>query len=96
MATLKHFVHDCTACDFLGTFDGHDLYVHRIANEKWDDLVVRFGDDGPDYKSISNRVPTSDPHFVQAKKWARNGSIEELKTSGNDCVDLPELDAFFR
>lgn len=43
------FTHDCTACQFLGHYEGHDLYACDKKIEKT--LIARFGDHGPEYCS---------------------------------------------
>ena len=87
---LKNFVHDCTICEFLGVFDGMDLYVHDN-NRDWKVLVARYGDAPHQNKTISDRVPTSDPHFLQANDWSRNGSTEVLVPVDHD-TDLENLE----
>jgi len=50
------FTHDCSKCFFLG----NDLYqsnysiiadLYYCGNEKGGSVIVRYGDDGPDYES---------------------------------------------
>ena len=40
--------HDCENCVFLGSYMGHDLYLHHARPVTF---VCRYGDDGPDYTS---------------------------------------------
>lgn len=48
MATISsRFEHDCDACTFHGRLGKYDVYRHN------DSIILRFGDDGPDYRSFS-------------------------------------------
>jgi hypothetical protein len=40
--------HDCDRCQFLGTFDGHDLYYCPGGGPT---IIARYSSDGPDYSS---------------------------------------------
>lgn len=42
----KLFTHDCSTCEFLGTFNSHDLYV--CSGET---VIARYGNKGHEYKS---------------------------------------------
>lgn len=44
------YVHDCEACTFLGTRLKADLYSCGSGDRV--SLIARYGDDGPDYKSM--------------------------------------------
>lgn len=58
----KRFTHDCDGdCAYVGTVfaEGrwNDLYVHL--NEDYTcTYIARFSDDGPDYSSVSDRIPS--------------------------------------
>jgi hypothetical protein len=41
------YKHDCDQCHFLGAVDDHDLYFCN----KHMELIARFGNDPPDYRS---------------------------------------------
>ena len=47
------FQHDCSNCEYLGTFFDLDVYLcrSRSANVLGGSLIARHGDDGPDYAS---------------------------------------------
>ncbi|MHC4302431.1 MAG: hypothetical protein ACYS7Y_34665 [Planctomycetota bacterium] len=47
MGLLKLHVHDCSKCEWLGTYKGADLY------KCGDTILARFSSDGPDYASTS-------------------------------------------
>jgi hypothetical protein len=47
--TKPFFVHDCDTCTFLGSIDGHDLYVHT--SDLHPTVIARWSSDGPDYFS---------------------------------------------
>jgi hypothetical protein len=53
-----HFIHDCTACQFLGAVPGPrgpvDLYVH--SSELGNTYIARHGSDGPAYSSAGDGV----------------------------------------
>ena len=47
------FTHDCTnpgCCTFVGATNHHDVYVTRGGG-----LIMRWGDDGPEYSSMPTR-----------------------------------------
>jgi hypothetical protein len=69
---LRNYIHDCNNCKFLGVFDGHDLYSCV------DTVLARHSDDGPDYKSCPDDIPTSDAHLLQARRWRADESMEVL------------------
>ena len=52
--TKPAFVHDCSECHFLGTFEGAvglvDLYAHNAVEPT---VIARFSSEGPDYASGS-------------------------------------------
>ena len=44
---MPHFKHDCMdadCCRYAGSLDGKDIYQSKSG-----DVIIRFGDDGPDY-----------------------------------------------
>jgi len=48
------FTHDCTdhgCCKYAGSFNDSDVYVSRTGT-----LIIRFGNDGPDYSSYSSDI----------------------------------------
>ncbi|MDD4081832.1 MAG: hypothetical protein PHD05_00460 [Sphaerochaetaceae bacterium] len=45
------YIHDCSNCTFLGTFEEYDLYVCSYNNKIIKTVVGRFSSDGPDYIS---------------------------------------------
>ena len=63
-----HFTHDCTnpgCCTLMGTTNRHDIYYTRSGN-----LIMRWGDSGPDYKclplEVARRVARDDPEYHHA------------------------------
>lgn len=60
------FTHDCDACEFLAHEDGHDLYVCRSRFEESINVVARYGNDGPKYKSGLNFANGIDEHLTRA------------------------------
>lgn len=46
----NRFIHDCDACEFRGNYKGHDIYRHG------DTIIMRFGNDGPDYHSFDRQI----------------------------------------
>jgi hypothetical protein len=64
-ANSPKFTHDCNACVFLGHLDGNDLYICDGDPA----YVARFGDDGPDCRSL--------PTFVVNRIMA-NGTGHDL------------------
>lgn len=44
--------HDCSRCTFLGTFGGADMYYCRATEGKRVTLILRDGDEGPEYDSL--------------------------------------------
>ena len=51
------FKHDCFHCRFVGIIHGHDCYTCG------DSVVMRFGDDGPDYQSMPRDVAGDLPPY---------------------------------
>lgn len=47
---LPQFKHDCDRCRFVGIIHGRDCYTCG------DSVVMRFGNDGPDYQSLPREV----------------------------------------
>ena len=58
----SRFTHDCNECTFRGRLGRYDVYSHN------DNVILRFGDDGPDYKcfdrSIILRLPVDSEFHV--------------------------------
>lgn len=44
------YKHDCDACRYAGNWEGQDLYY--CPNCDGGTVVLRYGDDGPDYASL--------------------------------------------
>ena len=66
------FTHDCTnpgCCTLVGITNRHDVYRTRSGN-----LVMRWGDDGPDYNSLplqlARLVAKDDPEYHHAVRLA--------------------------
>ena len=47
------FEHDCPQCRFVAHIDGHDAYVCKGPMQ---DVVLRFGNDGPAYRSLPSEM----------------------------------------
>ena len=47
------FTHDCTSdcCKYAGSFNDADVYTSRSGT-----LIIRFGNDGPDYWSYPSEI----------------------------------------
>jgi hypothetical protein len=61
------FVHDCSACVFLGHARGHDLYFceqHRMPT-----VTARYGSEGVEYRS-GLALAGVDPELGEAKARA--------------------------
>ncbi|KKM71654.1 hypothetical protein LCGC14_1428530 [marine sediment metagenome] len=54
--------HDCSCCQFLGTYDTHDLYFCSSVNPT---VIARFGSDG-DYESglAFGKAPLTDRFMI--------------------------------
>ena len=52
------FAHDCPHCKLYATIDinGEPHDVYECENRDYKGVVVRFGNDGPDYTSASNEI----------------------------------------
>ena len=51
MATIEsRFSHDCNACAFHGRLGKYDVYRHN------DTIVLRYGNDGPEYLSYNAEI----------------------------------------
>lgn len=76
------FQHDCERCTFHGVFQGHDVYTCS------DSVIARFGDDGPDYKSLPGSVVSrlpEDSFLRQVYDFTRTPqSIREILSSALD------------
>ena len=80
---LPTFEHDCDECEFLGTFNDEDLYIHIYKDDDiYDDgdfaLTSRFGEDG-DYEAVTfelkeNREPRS-PQLKEALRRAKEKGL---------------------
>lgn len=46
------FPHDCTACRFLDRFEGHDVYVCQEQNRMEESIVMRYGPQDGQYRSM--------------------------------------------
>ena len=49
------FTHDCTdqgCCKYAGSFNDSDVYMSRRTGT----LIIRFGNDGPDYSSYPSEI----------------------------------------
>jgi len=65
MATISsRFEHDCTECTFHGRLGKYDVYRHN------ESVILRFSDNGPDYRSfdaaIIRQLPASHVEFKTA------------------------------
>ena len=65
---MPHFKHDCMdadCCRYAGSLDGKDIYQSKSG-----DVIIRFGDDGPDYSCYPTEfavmVAKRDPHVKAA------------------------------
>lgn len=52
MSIKPKFQHDCEACQFIGHWFGCDVYVHGIL----ENVVARYGDQGPEYESMAGHT----------------------------------------
>lgn len=60
------FEHDCNNCEFLGTFQEHDLY-YCPQTPNWPTVIARYGNNGYEYKS-GMHMANHDPHLHEARK----------------------------
>lgn len=62
MGIAPRFKHDCAECKFLGYVDGCDAYTCE------ETVILRSGDDGPEYSSLPISVigllPDASPYKV--------------------------------
>jgi hypothetical protein len=76
------FIHDCEACVFLGRYfsktweEEVDLYVcpNSVLGAT---IIVRFGDDGPDYGSGLVFCNSSDHYAEACRRAINNGHLDE-------------------
>ena len=52
------YEHDCDRCEYLGKYESValglvDLYFHKRDEVITSDIIIRFGNDGPDYISTN-------------------------------------------
>lgn len=75
---VPRFQHDCHACTFLGR--RHDLQMgevdlyHCMQLESIPTIIVRYGDNGPDYQS-GRHMET--PSFAEARRRANALRLED-------------------
>lgn len=70
MKTIQpQFTHDCDKCTFIGIIDGKDAYVCVSS------VVLRRGNEGPDYDSIPIEMVLPDTPFAVALRMGvrKNG-----------------------
>lgn len=84
MKTLKTplFTHDCNNCEFLGTFENHDLYFCDIEQT----VIARYGNDGPDYMSgmtFAHNGRNGIPILYEAKLRAINQGLYSEENKKN-------------
>lgn len=48
---MKKFEHDCDKCNFIGHFEGHDVY--ECPQGGMPTIVARYGDEGSHYSSCA-------------------------------------------
>lgn len=60
----RRYEHDCNRCAFLGQHRQYDVYVCRQGG--WPTVVLRHGDDGPDYHSGAHLVDDLPGPMAQA------------------------------
>lgn len=72
------FTHDCDRCTFLGNQEERDLYVCQNQETKQFTYIARYGNDGPDYESLSARVLTSLPPEPDYILWRALRAHQEL------------------
>ena len=73
---VPKFRHDCTQCEFLGTFHGLDHY--RCGSELGDSLIARRSDEGSDYSSLcdfGNRVQSAVVAEINGLEYREAGVI---------------------
>jgi len=73
------FEHDCSHCRFIAHIDGHDAYVCKT---DLNSIVLRYGNDGPEYSSLPASV--APPHtmyalVVKLEKLYNDGIISRNK-----------------
>lgn len=58
--TKPRFKHDCDSCDFLGQYNGYDLYFcARADSSMGGSVIARYGNDGSNYASSGMSVASS-------------------------------------
>lgn len=77
---MPKFVHDCEVCKYIGEVEGHDLYTCVTS------IVLRFGDDGPEYNSIPEAmlddVAKNSPMWATARDAIINHTLVEFGLKG--------------
>ena len=61
------YAHDCERCTFLGRIDEGDVW--HCPNDGGGSIIVRFGDDGPEYSSFP--VPIARMIAMQDEKYSK-------------------------
>ena len=87
---IPRYTHNCDRCEFLGQYGNYDLYVCPKFNDIIiDTLVVRFGNESPDYASgavfgIQHLNEKNNPYREALKRAVKKGFIasQEMK----DCL----------
>lgn len=74
---MAKFRHDCDACTFLATFGGKDFYACKDMGAPSAELIIRFGNEGPDYSSIHSSF-VSGPAFSGTFLSQKYGLVLEL------------------
>lgn len=69
------FTHDCDECTFLGISGEKDLYHCMQGGELFPTLIVRHGNEGPEYMSGLIFVELGLPEFVEAAKHAERRGL---------------------
>ena len=74
---LPLFQHDCSFCNFLGNFNGHDLYHCKGVSET---LIARYGGDGdyvsglvfsvPFRSALDGKIHAPNPELAEARRRA--------------------------
>jgi len=75
-----NFVHDCDCCEFLGTFNKHDLYFCSSEHT----VVARYGSDGADYTSgLEFATKDGNKHLYMAKVIKIGLILDEYDLKGD-------------
>lgn len=65
------FKHDCDKCEFLGTFEGHDLYVCLSKTRAMSSIIARRSSEGSDYMSSIPEHASRSSWSVMREAYAR-------------------------